>query len=311
MAQRLLLTGAAPRCPVSLPVLRWPGRQRTKWETMSQTPIPVHTLNDGRSVPAVGLGTWPLDDEAAEQAVAGALGLGYRLVDTALNYRNETGTGRGIARSGVPREDVFVTTKVPGRHHGYEETLASFEESRGNLGLEYVDLYLIHWPLPGVGRYVDTWKAMIKLREEGLARSIGVSNFTAAHLARLEQETGVLPAVNQIEMHPLLPQEELRAVHTEKGILTESWSPLARGRKVLEAPEVVAAAGAHGVTPGQVVLRWHTQLGAVPIPKSADPGRQRENLDLFGFELTPEELARIGGRPQHRFGGDPESHEEF
>ncbi|MER5895129.1 aldo/keto reductase [Streptomyces sp. NPDC001876] len=278
---------------------------------MSQTPIPVHTLNDGRSVPAVGLGTWPLDDEAAEQAVAGALGLGYRLVDTALNYRNETGTGRGIARSGVPREDVFVTTKVPGRHHGYEETLASFEESRGNLGLEYVDLYLIHWPLPGVGRYVDTWKAMIKLREEGLVRSIGVSNFTAAHLARLEQETGVLPAVNQIEMHPLLPQEELRAVHAAKGIVTESWSPLARGRKVLEAPEVVAAAGAHGVTPGQVVLRWHTQLGAVPIPKSADPGRQRENLDLFGFELTPEELSRIGGRPQHRFGGDPESHEEF
>lgn len=278
---------------------------------MSQTPTPVHTLNDGRTVPAVGLGTWPLDDEAAEQAVAGALGLGYRLVDTALNYRNETGTGRGIARSGVPREDVFLTTKVPGRHHGYEETLASFEESRGNLGLEYVDLYLIHWPLPGVGRYVDTWKAMIKLREEGLVRSIGVSNFTAAHLARLEQETGVLPAVNQIEMHPLLPQEELRAVHTEKGIVTESWSPLARGRKVLEAPEVVAAAGAHGVTPGQVVLRWHTQLGAVPIPKSADPGRQRENLDLFGFELTPEEMARIGGRPQHRFGGDPETHEEF
>ncbi|MET7367537.1 aldo/keto reductase [Streptomyces sp. NPDC005566] len=278
---------------------------------MSQTPIPVHTLNDGRTVPAVGLGTWPLDDEAADQAVAGALGLGYRLVDTALNYRNETGTGRGIARSGVPREDVFVTTKVPGRHHGYEETLASFEESRGNLGLEYVDLYLIHWPLPGVGRYVDTWKAMIKLREEGLVRSIGVSNFTAAHLVRLEQETGVLPAVNQIEMHPLLPQEELRALHAEKGIVTESWSPLARGRKVLEAPEVVAAAGAHGVTPGQVVLRWHTQLGAVPIPKSADPGRQCENLDLFGFELTPEELARIGGRPQHRFGGDPETHEEF
>ncbi|MFD9502219.1 aldo/keto reductase [Streptomyces sp. NPDC060035] len=278
---------------------------------MSQTPTPVHTLNDGNTVPAVGLGTWPLDDEAAEQAVAGALGLGYRLVDTALNYRNETGTGRGITRSGVPRADVFVTTKVPGRHHGYEETLASFEESRGNLGLEYVDQYLIHWPLPRVGTYVDTWRAMIKLREEGLVRSIGVSNFTAAHLARLEQETGVLPVVNQIEMHPLLPQEELRAVHAEKGIITESWSPLARGRQVLEAPEVVAAAGAHGVTPGQVVLRWHTQLGAVPIPKSADPGRQRENLDLFGFELTPQELARIGGRPQHRFGGDPETHEEF
>lgn len=273
--------------------------------------IPVHTLNDGRTVPAVGLGTWPLDDPGAEKAVAGALGLGYRLVDTALNYGNETGTGRGIARSGVPREDVFVTTKVPGRHHGYEETLASFEESRSNLGLDYVDLYLIHWPLPRVGRYVDTWKAMIRLREEGLVRSIGVSNFTAAHLDRLEQETGVVPAVNQIEMHPLLPQEELRSVHRAKGIVTESWSPLARGREVLKAPGVVAVAEAHGVTPGQVVLRWHTQLGAVPIPKSADPGRQRENLDLFGFELTPEELARIAPGRQHRFGGDPEAHEEF
>ncbi|MEU4262172.1 aldo/keto reductase [Streptomyces argenteolus] len=277
---------------------------------MSQTP-PVHTLNDGRTIPAVGLGTWPLDDAAAEQAVVGALGLGYRLVDTALNYRNETGTGRGIARGGVPREDLFVTTKVPGRHHGYEETLASFEESRRNLGLEYVDLYLIHWPLPRVGKYVDTWKALIRLREDGLVRSVGVSNFTAAQLDRLEQETGVVPAVNQIEMHPLLPQEELRAVHAAKGIRTESWSPLARGRQVLEDPAVVAAARAHGVTPGQVVLRWHTQLGAVPIPKSADPGRQRENLDLFGFELTPQELGRIGSRPPHRFGGDPETHEEF
>ncbi|MEU1486976.1 aldo/keto reductase [Streptomyces sp. NPDC005752] len=278
---------------------------------MSRTPTPVRNLHDGSAVPAVGLGTWPLDDEAAEKAVAGALRLGYRLVDTALNYGNETGTGRGIARSGVPRQELFVTTKVPGRHHGYAQTLASFEESRGNLGLEYVDLYLIHWPLPRVDKYVDTWKAMIKLREDGLVRSIGVSNFTAEHLDRLERETGVLPVVNQVEMHPLLPQEELRAVHAAKGIVTESWSPLARGRQVLETPEVIAAAEAHGVTPGQVVLRWHTQLGAVPIPKSADPGRRRENLDLFGFELTQQELDRIGARPSRRFGGDPEAHEEF
>ncbi|MER5630438.1 aldo/keto reductase [Streptomyces nitrosporeus] len=278
---------------------------------MPATPPPVRTLDGGHALPAVGLGTWPLDDAAAEEAVSGALGLGYRLVDTALNYGNETGTGRGIARSGVPREEVFVTTKVPGRHHGYEETLASFEESRSNLGLDYVDLYLIHWPLPRVDRYVDTWKAMIKLREEGLVRSIGVSNFTAGHLDRLERETGVLPAVNQIELHPLLPQEELRKVHAAKGIVTESWSPLARGRQVLDAPEVVAAAEAHGVTPAQVVLRWHVQLDAVPIPKSADPGRQRQNLDLFGFELTPGEMTAIGSRPPHRFGGDPETHEEF
>ncbi|WP_327172863.1 aldo/keto reductase [Streptomyces sp. NBC_01336] len=272
---------------------------------------PAHTLNDGRSIPAVGLGTWPLDDDAAEKAVAGALERGYRLVDTALNYGNETGTGRGIARSGVPREDVFVTTKVPGRHHGYEKTLASFEESRRNLGLDHVDLYLIHWPLPRVDLYVDTWRALIRLREDGLVRSIGVSNFTADQLARLEEETGVLPAVNQVEMHPRLPQEELRAMHAAKGIVTESWSPLGRGRDLTADPAVVAAAGAHGVTPGQVVLRWHTQLGAVPIPKSADPGRQRENLDLFGFELTPDELARIAAGPQERFGGDPEVHEEF
>ncbi|WP_405902455.1 aldo/keto reductase [Streptomyces sp. NBC_00656] len=272
---------------------------------------PAHTLNDGRSIPAVGLGTWPLDDDAAEKAVAGALERGYRLVDTALNYGNETGTGRGIARSGVPREDVFVTTKVPGRHHGYEKTLASFEESRRNLGLDHVDLYLIHWPLPRVDLYVDTWRALIRLREDGLVRSIGVSNFTADQLARLEEETGVLPTVNQVEMHPRLPQEELRAVHAAKGIVTESWSPLGRGRDLTADPAVVAAAGAHGVTPGQVVLRWHTQLGAVPIPKSADPGRQRENLDLFGFELTPDELARIAAGPQERFGGDPEVHEEF
>ncbi|MEU9950769.1 aldo/keto reductase [Streptomyces sp. NPDC047939] len=272
---------------------------------------PAHTLNDGRSIPAVGLGTWPLDDDAAEKAVAGALERGYRLVDTALNYGNETGTGRGIARSGVPREDVFVTTKVPGRHHGYEKTLASFEESRRNLGLDHVDLYLIHWPLPRVDLYVDTWRALIRLREDGLVRSIGVSNFTADQLARLEEETGVLPAVNQVEMHPRLPQEELRAVHAAKGIVTESWSPLGRGRDLTADPAVVAAAGAHGVTPGQVVLRWHTQLGAVPIPKSADPGRQRENLDLFGFELTPDELASIAAGPQERFGGDPEVHEEF
>ncbi|WP_406090797.1 aldo/keto reductase [Streptomyces sp. NBC_01013] len=272
---------------------------------------PAHTLVDGHTIPAVGLGTWPMDDASAEEAVDGALGLGYRLVDTALNYGNETGTGRGIARSGVPREDVFVTTKVPGRHQGYEKTLASFEESRRNLGLAYVDLYLIHWPLPRVDLYVDTWRALIRLREDGLVRSIGASNFTADHLARLEDETGVLPAVNQIEMHPRLPQEELRSVHAAKGIVTESWSPLGRGHDLLADPALVAVAGAHGVTPGQAVLRWHTQLGAVPIPKSADPGRQRENLDLFGFELTPDELARISAGPQERFGGDPEVHEEF
>jgi diketogulonate reductase-like aldo/keto reductase len=273
--------------------------------------IPAHPLNDGTSLPALGLGTWPMDDAEAERAVAEALGLGYRLVDTATNYRNETGVGRALAASGVPREEIVVTTKLPGRHHGYEETLASFEESRARLGLEYVDLYLIHWPLPRVDKYVDSWKAMIKLREEGLVRSIGVSNFTAEHIERLEKETGVLPSVNQIELHPLLPQEELRAFHERKGVRTESWSPLGRGADLLADPAIGSVAQAHGVTPGQAVLRWHVQLGAVPIPKSADPGRQRANLDVFGFELDAEQMRAIGDRAHRRLGGDPETHEEF
>ncbi|WP_030678706.1 aldo/keto reductase [Streptomyces cellulosae] len=273
--------------------------------------IPTHTLNDGTTIPALGLGTWPMDDTLAEQAVREALQTGYRLVDTATNYRNETGVGRGVAGGPVPREDIVVTTKLPGRHHGYDETLASFEESRARLGLDYVDLYLIHWPLPRVDKYVDSWKAMIRLREEGLVRSIGVSNFTVGHIERLEKETGVLPSVNQIELHPFFPQEELRAFHAGKGIVTESWSPLGRGTALLDDPAVVTAAEAHGVTPGQVILRWHIQLGAVPIPKSADPERQRRNLDVFGFELSPAEVAAIADRPHRRVGGDPETHEEF
>jgi 2,5-diketo-D-gluconate reductase A len=273
--------------------------------------IPGRTAHDGTKIPAVGLGTWPMDDTQAEEAVSRALGMGYRLVDTATNYRNETGTGRGVARSGVPREEIVVTTKLPGRHHGYAETLASFEESRVRLGLSYVDLYLIHWPLPRVDKYVGSWKAMIELRAAGLVRAIGVSNFTAEHLGRLEAETGVVPSVNQIELHPLLPQDELRAFHDEKGIITESWSPLGRGSALLDDPVLGKIAETHGVTPGQVVLRWHTQLGAVPIPKSADPGRQRENLDIFGFELTPAEMTAVGDRPHQRLGGDPTTHEEF
>jgi diketogulonate reductase-like aldo/keto reductase len=273
--------------------------------------IPAHTLNDATTIPALGLGTWPMDDAEAERAVRRALEMGYRLVDTATNYRNETGVGLGVARSGVPREEIVVTTKLPGRHHGYEETLASFEESRRRLGLEYVDLYLIHWPLPRVGKYVDSWKAMIKLREEGLVRSIGVSNFAAEHIEHLEKETGVLPSVNQIELHPRFPQADLRAFHAGKGILVESWSPLGQGTALLDDPAVRSVAETHGVTPGQVVLRWHIQLGAVPIPKSASPERQRENLDVFGFELDAVQMAAVAERPHRRLGGDPEVHEEF
>ncbi|MGW7222734.1 aldo/keto reductase [Streptomyces sp. NPDC054826] len=273
--------------------------------------IPSHTLNDGTTIPALGLGTWPMDDAEAERAVTTALRTGYRLIDTAANYRNETGVGRAVARAGVPREEIVVTTKLPGRHHGYEETLASFEESRSRLGLEYVDLYLIHWPLPRVDRYVDAWRAMIDLRERGLVRSIGVSNFTADHIGRLERETGVLPSVNQIELHPYFPQEDLRAHHAAKGVLTESWSPLGRGSKLLDDLAVAAVAEAHGVTPAQAVLRWHVQLGALPVPKSSDPARQRANLDVFGFALDDAQMRTLSDRAHRRIGGDPEVHEEF
>ncbi|MFC8842780.1 aldo/keto reductase [Streptomyces griseoincarnatus] len=275
------------------------------------TSIPQHTLNDGTTIPALGLGTWPMDDAEAERAVTTALEAGYRLIDTAANYRNETGVGRAVAGAGVPREEIVVTTKLPGRHHGYEETLASFEESRARLGLEYVDLYLIHWPLPRVGKYVDSWKAMIKLREDGLVRSIGVSNFTPAHIARLEKETGVLPSVNQVELHPFFPQDELRAHHADKGVLTESWSPLGRGSQLLDDLAVAAVADAHGVTPAQAVLRWHLQLGALPVPKSSDPERQRANFDVFGFELDEAQMRTVSDRAHRRIGGDPEVHEEF
>ncbi|MBQ0826983.1 aldo/keto reductase [Streptomyces tagetis] len=273
--------------------------------------IPAYPLNDGTALPALGLGTWPMTDDEAERAVREALRSGYRLIDTAANYRNERGVGRGLAGAGVDREEIVVTTKLPGRDHGYEETLASFETSRARLGLDRVDLYLIHWPLPRVDRYVDSWKAMVKLREDGLVRSIGVSNFTAAHIERLERETGVLPSVNQIELHPFLPQDELRAFHEGRGIRTESWSPLGRGSDLLADPAVARVAGAHGVTPAQAVLRWHTQLGAVPIPKSADPARQRANLDVFGFTLDDAQMRALSDRAPRRMGGDPEVHEEF
>jgi 2,5-diketo-D-gluconate reductase A len=277
------------------------------------TAVPTYELNDGRSIPAIGFGTYPLDDAAAAEAVAHVLQLGYRLIDTAANYRNEKGVGEGVVRSGLDRADVVVTTKLPGRDQGYDKTLASFEASRDRLGMDYVDLYLIHWPLPRLDSYIDSWRAMVKLRDEGVVRSIGVSNFTQAHIERLQRETGVLPAVNQIELHPYLSQQAMLAYDAAKGIVTESWSPLARAGELLREPAVLEVAERHGVAPGQVVLRWHIQLGAVPIPKSADPQRQRENLEVFGFELTSQEMAAISAldRSDGRLGGDPDSHEEF
>ncbi|WP_205739607.1 aldo/keto reductase [Georgenia sp. SYP-B2076] len=272
--------------------------------------VPRLTLNDGHSLPAIGLGTWPMDDDEARTAVAEAIRIGYRLIDTAAKYGNERGVGRGIAESGVPREEVLVTSKVRGNDQGYEETMRAFEDTRRALGLEYLDLYLIHWPLPRLEKYVETWKALVALREDGRVRSIGVSNFTAEHLDRVIGETGVTPAVNQIEMHPAFPQSQMRAADAERGVLTSSYTPLGRGR-LLDAPAVVEAAGFHGVTPAQVVLRWHHQLGVIPVPKSADPERQRENFDIFRFALRAWEMDRITALEGSRYGGDPESHEEF
>jgi diketogulonate reductase-like aldo/keto reductase len=271
-------------------------------------------LNDGNSLPAIGFGTYPLTGARGTEAVLGALHAGYRLIDTAVNYGNEAEVGDALRRSGIPREEVQITSKIPGRHHAYDEAVASVKGSLHRMGLEYIDLHLIHWPNPRVGKYVEAWQALVDVRAQGLVRSIGVSNFTEAHLERAIEATGVTPAVNQIELHPRFPQEHMRAVHQRLGIVTEAWSPMGKGRAPLAEPPVVAAAERLMVTPGQVILRWHVQIGTVPIPKAASPEHQRENLDVFGFELTDDEIAAISAlaEPDGRlFGGDPDSHEEM
>jgi len=275
---------------------------------------PTYTLNDGRTLPAIGFGTYPLTGEDGITAITSALETGYRLVDTAVNYRNETEVGEALRRSGLPREEVLITSKLPGRHHGYDDAIASVHGSLERLGTDYLDLQLIHWPNPRHGRYVEAWRALVALREQGLVRSIGVSNFTEEHLARIIDDTGVTPAVNQVELHPRFPQAALRRVHDRLGIRTEAWSPMGKRRAPLDEPVVTAAAEAHGVTPGQVILRWHVQLGSLAIPKSASPERQRENLDVFGFALDDAEMDAITAlaEPDGRlFGGDPDTHEEM
>lgn len=272
----------------------------------------MRTLNDGHEIPAIGFGTYKLNGDDGMRAVVTAIETGYRLIDTALNYENETEVGEAIRRSGVPRGEITLATKLPGRFHGRKEARTGFEKSLTNLGVDYVDLFLIHWPLPRVDKFVETWQTMIDLREEGLIRSIGVSNFTQRHLRRIMDETGVVPAVNQIELHPHFPQADMRAFHAEHGIQTQSWSPLAHQKSLLDETAVTAVAEAHDVTPAQAVLRWHVQLGTVPIPKSANASRQAENFDVFGFELTEEEIDSIASLESGRlWGGDPETNEEF
>jgi 2,5-diketo-D-gluconate reductase A len=280
---------------------------------MASTPTSL-TLNDGTTLPAVGFGTYPLKGEQGIEAMVSALGAGYRHLDTAVNYENEAEVGEALRRSGVPRDEVVIATKVPGRFHEKELALQSLRDSAGRLGVEQLDLALIHWPNPGRGLYPQAWQALVQAQREGLVRSVGVSNFTAAHLQRVIDDTGVTPAVNQVELHPYFPQEQMRAVHVELGILTQAWSPMGKRNAPFAEPVVADAAAAHGVTPGQVVLRWHLQLGSMPLPKSATPQRQRDNLDVFGFELSEAEVGAISalGRADGRlFDGDPDTHEEL
>ena len=275
-------------------------------------------LNDGTTLPEIGFGTYPLRGDEGYRAVRSALDAGYRLIDSAVNYGNEEEVGRAIRDwlrdTGTDRDDVVVQTKLPGRHHGFEAALASGRESAATMGLDRIDVLLIHWPNPSVDKYREAWRALVELREHGLVRTVGTSNFTAQHLAAIIDDTGVTPAINQIELHPYFPQQDMRDEHARLGIVTQAWSPLGKASAPYEEPAVLDAAKRHGVTPAQVILRWHRELRSVPLPKSARPERQAENLNIFGFELSEDEVAAISalGREDGRlFGGDPNVHEEM
>jgi len=275
---------------------------------MTALSMPLLTQNDRRSIPQLGLGIYGPDDAGAADTVATAIELGYRLIDTAALYDNETGVGTGIRRSGIDRSELYVTTKLADADHGYDQTMRAIDTSLNRLGLDYVDLYLIHWPLPGVNKYVESWRTFEKIQADGLALSIGVSNFQPAHVKRLADETSVAPVLNQVELHPGLPNRTVRDFNSKQGILTESWSPLGR-KRVFGMPALEKLAVKHNRSVAQVVLRWHVQQGLVVIPKSVTPGRLAENLAVFDFELDAEDFAVIASLENGvRTGDDPDTY---
>ena len=276
--------------------------------------LPTRTSHGGLELPAIGFGTYRVQGLDGLAAIGHALKNGYRLIDSAVNYENEGAVGAAVRASGVPREDVIVTSKLPGRHHAYDEALTCVEESVLRMGLDYIDLYLIHWPNPSKGLYVEAWRALIEARERGLVRHIGVSNFLPGHIERLVRATGVWPAVNQVELHPYFQQARLRAYDDEHGIITEAWSPLARANELVHDPTVAQIAEAHGVSVVEAILRWHVQLGTVALPKSMSPERQRANIAL-DFELSDAEMAQIAALDNPEAGmtfeQNPHWHEEM
>jgi diketogulonate reductase-like aldo/keto reductase len=270
--------------------------------------IPTVTLNDDNKIPVIGLGVGELSDSETEQAVSAALEAGYRLIDTASAYGNEAAVGRAIAASGVPRDELFITTKLATEDQGFQASQDALTASIERLGLDYVDLYLIHWPGGDPGKYVDSWGGLMKRKEDGFTRSIGVSNFHAEDLSNVIELSFVTPAINQVELHPLLNQAELRAVNAEYGIVTEAYGPLGVG-KLLENPAVASVAQAHGKTPAQALIRWSIQLGNVVIPRSANPERVKSNLDVFDFELSDDQMAALNALDDGtRFRPDPETY---
>ena len=270
--------------------------------------VPTVQLNTGMDMPSLGFGVFQIGPEEVMGPVRGALDAGYRLIDTAWGYHNEEGVGRAVRESGIPREQLFITTKLTNSEHGYDRALRAFDASLAKLGMDYVDLYLIHWPLPKAGLYVETWRAFEKLHAAGRARSIGVSNFTIAHLQKLLDETGTVPAVNQVELHPRLAQPALREFHSLHGIVTEAWAPIGQGKGLLDDAAIKEMAERYGKSPAQVVLRWHVQIGDIAIPKSVTPARILENIDVFDFELSPTDVALLSELgPEERIGPDPDT----